>query len=467
MHYRLAEGLEAIATGPGVALRTAHGKLPLALSDPGTVAALMAMGEGGIEAGAARGEADDSAFLSLLRVLGQQGGLERVWYGDGDRIAAIARPLKPEFEEAPGGLQEVSQEEFLSRHPLWRMSRFVIMRRNADGGLAVESPLGHTTLTLYDTRLAEALLALTDPVSPDLLRARFDALAPADASTLLAVLACEGVIFPADADGRLGEDDDGALRQWEVADLYMHSRSRLGRHANPAGGVFPFVGDLDWEPRRKPAPAGQVIPLSRARLDIACVADPPFQAVAEQRHSVRAYGPRPPDAVLLGQFLDRAARTRAELPGPYGGMGRYTYANGGASYELELYLNIDQCLGLAPGFYHYDPDEHALVMLSAPTVDTRQMLQDAYTSAANLVWPQVVIHVAARFQRVQWKYRSISYAVVLRNTGALYQHFYMVATAMGLGPCGLGVGNSDLFARVAGTDYLRESSVGDFLIGNP
>lgn len=459
MHYRLAEGLEAIASGHGVALRTAHGKLPLALADPGAVAAFAAMGEGGIEAGEARGRSGDMEFLSLLRVLGQQGALERVWHGNDDNIAAIARPLKPEFEEAP--------EDALSRHPLWRMSRFVLMRRNAEGALVVESPLGHTMLSLYDTRLAEALLTLTNPVSPEFLHARFDALAADDASTLLAVLACEGVIFPADADGRLDEDDDVALRQWEVADLYMHSRSRMGRHANPAGGVFPFVGDLEWEPRRKPAPAGQVIPLSRARLDLACVADPPFQAVAEQRHSVRAYGPRPPDAVLLGQFLDRAARTRAELPGPYGGMGRHTYANGGASYELELYLNIDQCLGLSPGFYHYDPDNHALVMLSAPTPDTRQMLQDAYTSAANLVWPQMVIHVAARFQRVQWKYRSISYAVVLRNTGALYQHFYMVATAMGLGPCGLGVGNSDLFARVAGTDYLRESSVGEFLIGNP
>jgi len=463
MHYRLAEGVEAIVSGSGVALRTAQGTLPLTLSDPGTIAAFAAMGDGGTEAGAARGQADDAEFLSLLRVLGQQGALERVWYDDKEKIAAVARPLKPDFEEALKG----SQEDALSGHPLWRISRFVIMRRSADSALVVESPLGHTALRLHDMRLAEALLTLTSPVSTDFLRSRFDALAPTDASTLLAVLVREGVMFPADANGRLAEDDDVALRQWEVADLYMHSRSRLGRHANPAGGVFPFVGDLDWEPRRKPAPAGQVIPLARARLDIACVADPPFQAVAEHRHSVRAYGPRPPDAVLVGQFLDRAARTRAELPGPYGGMGRYTYANGGASYELELYLNVDQCAGLAPGFYHYDPDDHALVMLSGPTADTRQMLQDAYTSAANLVWPQVVIHVAARFQRVQWKYRSISYAVVLRNAGALYQHFYMVATAMGLGPCGLGVGNSDLFARVAGTDYLRESSVGDFLIGNP
>jgi len=36
---------------------------------------------------------------------------------------------------------------------------------------------------------------------------------------------------------------------------------------------------------------------------------------------------------------------------------------------------------------------------------------------------------------------------------------------MGLAHCALGAGNSDLFARAAGTDYYSESSVGEFLLG--
>jgi oxazoline/thiazoline dehydrogenase len=43
---------------------------------------------------------------------------------------------------------------------------------------------------------------------------------------------------------------------------------------------------------------------------------------------------------------------------------------------------------------------------------------------------------------------------------------YLVATAMGLAPCGLGNGNSSLFAEAVGTDYFAESSVGEFILGS-
>ena len=62
---------------------------------------------------------------------------------------------------------------------------------------------------------------------------------------------------------------------------------------------------------------------------------------------------------------------------------------------------------------------------------------------------------------------GIAYATTLRHTGVLYQTMYLVATAMGLAPCGLGNGDADLSARVLGLDYLQESSVGDFLLGTP
>jgi hypothetical protein len=43
---------------------------------------------------------------------------------------------------------------------------------------------------------------------------------------------------------------------------------------------------------------------------------------------------------------------------------------------------------------------------------------------------------------------------------------YLAATAMNLAPCALGCGDSDLFARAAGTDYYVETSVGEFLLGS-
>jgi len=37
---------------------------------------------------------------------------------------------------------------------------------------------------------------------------------------------------------------------------------------------------------------------------------------------------------------------------------------------------------------------------------------------------------------------------------------------MGLAPCALGSGNSELFARLAGLDYESETSVGEFMLGS-
>ena len=66
-----------------------------------------------------------------------------------------------------------------------------------------------------------------------------------------------------------------------------------------------------------------------------------------------------------------------------------------------------------------------------------------------------------------WKYRGISYGVILRNTGALYQTFYLVATELGLSPCGIGSGDSALFARMTGLDPIVEGTVGEFILGGP
>ena len=141
------------------------------------------------------------------------------------------------------------------------------------------------------------------------------------------------------------------------------------------------------------------------------------------------------------------------------------YPNGGASYELELYPIVDRCEGLLPGFYHYDPQEHALEPLAPPNTFTEQFLQDARAFSGQSVRPGILFMIAARFGRVSWKYASIAYATILKNVGALYQTMYLVATAMRLAPCALGAGNSDRFSQLLGEDYYEETAVGEFMLG--
>lgn len=128
---------------------------------------------------------------------------------------------------------------------------------------------------------------------------------------------------------------------------------------------------------------------------------------------------------------------------------------------------VPACEGLSLGLYHYDGIHHCLNGVCGRTAEVEHLLADAATSAdIPTERVQVLRILAARFQRLAWKYASIAYALILKHVGVVYQSMYLTATAMDLAPCALGGGNADLFARAAGTDYYEETSVGEFLLGS-
>jgi SagB-type dehydrogenase family enzyme len=164
-------------------------------------------------------------------------------------------------------------------------------------------------------------------------------------------------------------------------------------------------------------------------------------------------------------FLFRVARNRRRF---FTNIGEFTsrpYPGGGAAYELELYLSVNACVGLPRGFYYYDPDNHALCPIRAPDHEFEGIVQDAWRSAGQTCPPQVLITIASRFHRMNWKYSGMSYAAQLKNVGVLYQTLYLVATAMNLGACALGLGDAERFRRLTGLNYFEEGSVGEFMLG--
>jgi SagB-type dehydrogenase family enzyme len=78
--------------------------------------------------------------------------------------------------------------------------------------------------------------------------------------------------------------------------------------------------------------------------------------------------------------------------------------------------------------------------------------------------PDILFTLAARIQRVAWKYQSLAYALILKDTGVLFQQMYLVAAALGLRPCALGTGDTQLFAKASGLAFTRETSVGEFAL---
>ncbi len=265
-----------------------------------------------------------------------------------------------------------------------------------------------------------------------------------------------------------------ALRQWEFHDLLFHWHHRLGWHSDPLGGRFPFIDEIAPLPAARPPWPGRRIALPKAPEGAGGDSLP---RVLERRRSERVYDEsRPISLSDLGALFDRAARIRKqstiEVRNFQGGTSNFEtterpYPNGGASYELEIYVAVDRCDGLESGLYHYDAATHELAAIADRTPDVKGILEEAKMATGYQADPQVVLAFSARFARVMWKYRAISYGVILRNVGALYQTLYLVATDLGLSPCGLGNGNSARFARATGLDPVVEGTVGDFILGGP
>jgi SagB-type dehydrogenase family enzyme len=383
---------------------------------------------------------------------------------DGVRLATLV-PVASTFEPAPC---EVTAGR------AYALSRFAYIRA-AGGEMLLESPLAPARVVLHDWRATAIVHLLAEPCRVEELGARIPSVSQEATRALLALLLAARMASEATEAGSCAADESVALRSWEFHDLLFHARSRGGRHDQPVGGTYRFLGDLDPPPVFVRPSSERPVALYRPDLHRLEAADPPFARVQEARRSIRVYAARPLTARQLGEFLYRVGRVadywEDELRTPRGPVrlasAARPYPSGGGVYELDLYVLVNRCDGLDAGLYRHDAERHCLHPLAAASEDLDGLLADAsLATAIPRERLQVLIVVAARFQRVAWKYASIAYSVILKDVGVLYQTMYLVATAMGLAPCAVGCGNADLFARAAGVDYFAETSVGEFLLGS-
>jgi oxazoline/thiazoline dehydrogenase len=348
----------------------------------------------------------------------------------------------------------------------YRLSRFACLRRLGER-LIVECPLGRAQIHLLTGSAVSAVAALAEPKTAEGLADDVEALSPDGALHLLNLLCYAEAASPTDEEGKIPAEESAPLGWWEYHDLLFHSRTRLGRHGNPYGGTFVRRGVAEPPPLVR-AETGEPVRLHKPDLDRLKAADEPFTAVVERRRSVRNYADRPISVDQLGELLYRAARIQRVIPTGPGDM-QYSYRpapGGGAIHELEICPVVARCEGLSPGVYRYNALEHHLTAIAGSTPEVERLLEQAWITGDKKSKPQVILAIVARFGRIQWKYESVVYSTILKNVGALYATMYLVATAMGLAPCALGGGNSDLFAEAAGLEYLASTTVGEFMLGS-
>ena len=345
-----------------------------------------------------------------------------------------------------------------------QLSRFAIMHRR-DGTLMLESPLAAVRVELSSRAVALVTTFAEARTLDDIAAGETD---PEAVRTLVAVLATTGIVVARGEDGRPDEDRDPVLSQWEPYDLFLHTRTRSSQVDEPRGGTFRFADQRPAPPALRHKVGTPAITLPHPDLERLMTEDVPFARVMEERASRRRLGAL--NAAQLGEFLYRTVRVRRQIPADddpkaYPRTDRPHPAAGGM-HELITYLAITDCDGIPAGLYRYDPVGHGLDPVAAPSPAINRLLEDARGAAAAESTPPVLVILAADFARLSWKYEGIAYALTLKDVGVVLSTMQLVATAMGLGSCPLGGGDSQAFSVAAGLRPLEETSVGELMLGS-
>ena len=412
----------------------------------------------------ADGNTSDKELDRLVQRLAQSGLLEyRLGRAGDDKDQVVIEPQTQDYWPRTPKLE--NSETIV-------LSRFAYLRRRANE-MVLESPRAGALFRICDPQVAAAIATLATPQQVGRFRRR-----PGFPGTaLLGLMVDCGVLFRVDAaagDGQRSNEGDDNLVLWDFHDLLFHTHSTEGRQANPLGGLYPYAGVIAPPPAVRPRWPGKSIDLRKLAItpteEVSAIAN-----LLRERHSTRDFDDGQPITLAeLSRFLDHTAsvklkwKSKADLGGDDGPMVAYTtrpYPGGGSAYELELYLTVANCEGLPRGFYHYDADRHALVPIGVPDRELEAMLTSAVFAMDAGAAPQVLITIAARFNRISWKYSGIAYALILKDSGVLIQTLYMMATDMGLGGCAIGTNNIDLFANMTGIEFHIEGPVGQFALG--
>jgi SagB-type dehydrogenase family enzyme len=397
----------------------------------------------------------------LAMRLARQGLLEYSLTQDGVEISVI----EPQTADYWPQMRAPASSDVLA------LSRFAYLRRRG-GDMVLESSRSRALFRICRPEIAGALATLAIPQKFGALRRRADF---PGVELFALLLDCDMLFKVDDGDVSRANEGDRNLALWDFHDLVFHTHSTEGRQANPIGGRYAHLGAI-------PPPAAVRAPWRGEAIDLKPFSGPaddaltPFAKLLRERHSTRDFDDQAPIKLTeLARLLNHTARVQFKWTSPLdlgdGGVGpdidytRRPYPSAGAAYELELYLSVRQCEGLAQGLYHYDAEGHALTPITARAEDLEMLFSAATYAMGAPSPPQILLTIAARFDRVAWKYSAIAYSLILKNVGVLLQTLYLAATDLDLGGCAIGMTNIDLFARMTGQDFHIEGPVGLFALG--
>jgi SagB-type dehydrogenase family enzyme len=299
------------------------------------------------------------------------------------------------------------------------------------------SPVSGTTFSTGDASLLAVLSTFAVPRTVD----EGDAAAPIDEWI------AAGILVDADS------PELASVHHWDRAALALHASSRARKwRKNPVPATAPAVAA-----RR----SDHVVPLAHGRVS---EGHNDLAVLLEARRSRRLWAPVAIEFQTFSDLFWLSARNRASEHTEY--VSR-PYPSGGRAYSLELYPVLAEGAvdTLSPGVYRYLPEAHALEVVAPFGDDARRILVVAGNTAAAAP-PPVAIVITSRYARLSEQYGTLSYSLILKEVGCLFQTLYLAAESLGLAACALGKGTpAGLLARLCGTTDIEEPVVGEFAMG--
>lgn len=139
----------------------------------------------------------------------------------------------------------------------------------------------------------------------------------------------------------------------------------------------------------------------------------------------------------LGAMLHRVFGVQATLSlGPGTVAVKKNSPSGGGLHPVEAFLMVQRVEGLPAGLYHYQATANALEpMRLLEAAQTAPLARELVAGQGWFADAPVLVLLAARFARSNWKYRNHAKAwkVAQLDAGHLSQNLYLTATELGLG----------------------------------
>lgn len=269
-------------------------------------------------------------------------------------------------------------------------------------------------------------------------------------------LAERAILDRSDAPPALSSAVDGAWADWAPEASFFHLATKDVRFTDGD------VADAELRARAQadppPPPLKPVRPGARMRLLPAPeVPRGEFARVLHARRTWRRFGRGAIDERELGRLLGLTFGVQHWVDaGVLGSMAFKTSPSPGARHTIEAYVVARRVQGLAPGIYHYDPDQHGLRRIRPGA--SRALIARYLPTQAWFGEAPVLVLMTAVFDRMQWRYPyARAYRSVLAEAGHVCQTFCLVATWLGLAPfCTMALADS-VIERDLGIDGVTES----------